>query len=139
MIGISENDFNHIYIYIHTHTGAMKALTAQKVVGDLGNVLGTSDLRAEYFQRALMDTENLVSVVYGAGKVVAAVAWTPQKKGLQVIAAAGTKGHATNLVAALEESWRFSLGFFIGVMPCCRIVCSLVEGRCSCSGIFLRR
>ena len=73
----------------------MKALTAQKVVGDLGNVLGTSDLRAEYFQRALMDTENLVSVVYGAGKVVAAVAWTLQKKGLQVIAAAGTKGHAT--------------------------------------------
>ena len=54
----------------------MKAATAQKAVGDLGNVLAPSDLRQEYFQRALTDTENLVSVVYGAGKVVAAVART---------------------------------------------------------------
>jgi len=31
----------------------MKAATAQKAVGDLGNVLAPSDLRQEYFQRAL--------------------------------------------------------------------------------------
>ena len=54
----------------------MKAATAQKAVGDLGNVLAPSDLRQEYFQRALTDTKNLVSVVYGVGKVVAAVART---------------------------------------------------------------
>jgi len=54
----------------------MKAATAQKAVGDLGNVLAPSDLRQEYFQRARTDTKNLVSVVYGAGKVVAAVART---------------------------------------------------------------
>ena len=102
----------------------MKASTAKQAVADLGNVLGSSDLNVACFQRALADTNNLVSAVYSAGRIVAAVAWTPHKKGVQVIAAAGAKGHATNLVAALEDSWLFcrtvggfsegvlSLGFF---------------------------
>ena len=85
----------------------MKASTAKQAVVDLGNVLGPSDLNVGYFQRALADTNNLVSAVFSAGQIVAAVAWTPQRKGLQVIAAAGAKGHATNLVAALEDSWLF--------------------------------
>ena len=80
----------------------MKAATAEKAVGDLGNVLAPSDLRQD-FQHALTDTKNLVSVVYGAGKVVAAVAWRPQKKGLQVIAAAGTNARITHLKTALLE------------------------------------
>lgn len=43
-----------------------------------------------------------MSVVYGAGKVVAPVASPPQRKGLCIIAAAGTGGR-TNLVAALDQ------------------------------------
>ena len=105
----------------------MKAATAKAVLADLGNVVGNSDLSSEYLKAALLDTENVVSAVFTGEKAVAAVVWRRQRKGLRIIAAAGTGGHATNLVAALEESWQldslrkvFLVGFFIGVRPCCK-------------------
>ena len=78
----------------------------KQAVADLSNVLAGSDLSSEYLLKSLTaDTKsgtNLVSAVFSCEKVVAAVAWTPKRKGLQAIAAAGAGGHATNLVAALE-------------------------------------
>ena len=85
---------------------AMKAATAKAVLADLGNVVADSDLSSEYLKAALLDTENVVSAVFTGEKAVAAVVWRRQRKGLRIIAAAGTGGHPTNLVAALEESWR---------------------------------
>ena len=92
----------------------MGAATAKYVVADLGNVVGNSDLSSEYLRAALTDTDNgnVVSAVYSGGKVVAAVVWRPQRKGLRIIAAAGTGGHATDLVAALQKSGNF-VGFFV--------------------------
>ena len=84
----------------------MKAATAKVVLADLGNVVGNSDLSSEYLRAALTDTDNVVSAVFSGEKAVAAVVWRRQRKGLRIIAAAGTGGRATHLVAALEESWQ---------------------------------
>ena len=79
-MALTDTDNGNVVSAVYSG-GNMKAATAQKAVGDLGNVLAPSDLRQEYFQRALTDTKNLVSVVYGAGKVVAPWPRRPRGRG----------------------------------------------------------